>query len=100
MEQKNTPYQKHILVCTNERVQGACCAAKDSMQLVDSLRSAVEELGLKEAVRVNKTGCLGKCALGANIMVYPDGVWLHGVAQADIPSIIEKHIMPLAQSHK
>lgn len=97
MEQKDVPYQKLILVCTNERAQCPCCAAKDSMRLVDDLKSAVEKLGLKEIVRVTKTGCLGMCALGANVMIYPDSVWLQQVTPADLPCIIEKHIALLAQ---
>ncbi len=98
MEQKDVPCKKHILVCTNERGHGACCAAKDSMRLVHALKFAVEEKRFKDVVRVNKTGCLGRCALGANIMVYPDGVWLQQVTSADIPSLVKKHIMPFAQS--
>lgn len=94
MDEATIPYKKHILVCINEKKDKPCCAEKQSMELVLALKSVIEGKNLTGIIRVNKTGCLGKCGFGANIMIYPDGTWLKGVTKDDIPSIIEKHIMP------
>lgn len=41
------------------------------------------------SVRVSKSGCLGRCADGATVVIMPDNRWFGGVTQTDIPAIIE-----------
>jgi len=95
MENQNQPYQTLILVCTNLKENGKeCCGGRGrgSAVLVDTLKAAVEARGLKGVVRVSRTGCLGQCALGPNIMVFPEGRWYSAVTEADLDAIIERHI--------
>jgi (2Fe-2S) ferredoxin len=43
-------------------------------------------------VRVNKAGCLDRCAGGPVAVVYPEGVWYSFVDASDIDEIVESHL--------
>ena len=43
-------------------------------------------------VRVNKAGCLDRCAGGPVAVVYPEAVWYSFVDESDIDEIIESHL--------
>lgn len=44
-------------------------------------------------VRVNKSGCLDRCAGGPVAVVYPEAVWYTFVDQADIDEIVDSHLV-------
>jgi len=44
-------------------------------------------------IKVSKSGCLGRCALGPCIVVYPEGIWYRYSSNADIDNIINHHLM-------
>ena len=95
MENRAQPYRTLILVCTNLKEGGkACCGGRGrgSAVLADTLKAAVAERGLKGIVRVSRTGCLGQCEFGPNIMVFPEGKWYSAVTEADLDAIIARHI--------
>ncbi len=89
-------FVRHVFVCQNERPADdprGCCSAKQSAAVLDKLKELVHARGLKGKVRVNKAGCLDQCALGVSVVVYPEGVWYGRVTVADVPEILEKHIV-------
>jgi (2Fe-2S) ferredoxin len=43
-------------------------------------------------VRVNKAGCLDRCAGGPVAVVYPEGVWYSFIDNQDIDEIIDSHL--------
>ena len=43
-------------------------------------------------VRVNKAGCLDRCAAGPVAVVYPEGTWYTFVDTSDIDEIVESHL--------
>ena len=43
-------------------------------------------------MRVNKAGCLDRCAGAPVAVVYPEAVWYTYVDQADIDEIVDKHL--------
>jgi (2Fe-2S) ferredoxin len=55
----------------------------------------VKELGLSGPgqVRVNKAGCLDRCAGGPVAVVYPEGTWYTFVDEADIDEIVDQHLV-------
>ncbi len=55
----------------------------------------MKELGLAgpNKVRVNKAGCLDRCADGPVIVVYPEGVWYILIDQEDVEEIIQSHLI-------
>src|SRR5882672_7461519 len=47
----------------------------------------------KGSIVVTECASVGFCAIGAAVMVYPDGVWYAQVRAADVPEIIEQHLL-------
>jgi len=47
----------------------------------------------KGSVVLTECASVGFCAIGAAVMVYPDGVWYAQVRAADVPEIIESHLL-------
>ena len=88
-------FQRHIFFCLNERQNNeACCAQLNAQAAFDHCKSRVKALGLAGPgqVRVNKAGCLDRCAGGPVAVVYPEGVWYSYVDQHDIDEIVESHL--------
>jgi (2Fe-2S) ferredoxin len=88
-------YGRHIFFCLNERKNGEdSCAMHDAQQGFDRCKSRVKELGLSGPgkVRVNKAGCLDRCAGGPVAVVYPEAVWYTFVDSEDIDEIVESHL--------
>lgn len=88
-------YQHHIFFCLNERKNGEnCCAQHHAQAGFDRCKQRVREAGLDGAgkVRVNKSGCLDRCAAGPVAVVYPEGVWYSFVDQSDIDEIVDSHL--------
>ena len=88
-------YQRHIFFCLNEREAGeACCARQGAQAAFDRCKSQAKALGLLGAgkVRVNRAGCLDRCAGGPIAVVYPEGVWYSYVDQHDIDEIVTSHL--------
>ena len=89
-------YQRHIFVCTNRRPVGhpkGCCAEKGSEQVRAVFKAELKKRGLNALVRANTSGCLDACEFGVSIVVYPEGIWYGGVTVADVPEIIDQHII-------
>ncbi len=74
-------YQHHIFICTNEREQGDCCAARGSLELLKTIKHTLRERGMDHdgGIMANKSGCFGLCTQGPNVVVYPQGNW-HTIA--------------------
>ncbi|NBW82226.1 (2Fe-2S) ferredoxin domain-containing protein [bacterium] len=88
-------YEKHVFVCENQRPDGdpkGCCHSKGGPELTAALKKLVAEAGLAKKVRVNRAGCLGQCAMGTAVVIYPEGTWLSKVKAEDAPAVFEKHI--------
>ena len=88
-------YQRHIFFCLNQRSNGeACCADHNAQQAFDRCKSQVKALGLAGPgkVRVNKAGCLDRCAGGPIAVVYPEAVWYTFVDESDIDEIVSSHL--------
>lgn len=99
MESRPQPYECLILVCTNLKEDGrACCAARGSEEIRVALAGAVDACGLKGRVRVSRTGCLGRCSEGPNVMVFPEGAWYAGVSHGGLSEIIGRHVSPCAEA--
>lgn len=99
--ERQSPYFAHVFVCTNDRAgERKSCAEAKSRLLKAGLKEAVESKGWKGRVRVSESGCLGVCAEGPNVMIYPQKLWFSGVAPDDVDAIvsaIERFIMDECQ---
>ena len=88
-------YQRHIFFCLNQRKGGEdCCADHRAQEGFDRCKAQVKAAGLSGAgqVRVNKAGCLDRCAAGPVAVVYPEAVWYTFVDHQDIDEIVESHL--------
>ena len=93
------PIRHHVFVCT-----GKSCSARDTAEVLAAFESELKERGLlfgREAKGKNPRGSIvltecasvGFCSIGPAVMVYPDGVWYAQVRAADVPEIIEEHLL-------
>jgi (2Fe-2S) ferredoxin len=88
-------YERHIFFCLNERKSGEdSCAQHHAQAGFDRCKMRVKQADLsgKGQVRVNKAGCLDRCAGGPVAVVYPEGVWYSFVDDHDIDEIVESHL--------
>ena len=95
----NAPIKKQVFVCS-----GKPCLALGSAEV----KSAFEEELQKRNLRVGRaakgrnpngeivlTDCssVGLCAVGAAVLIYPEGVWYAQVRAEDVPEIVEEHLI-------
>jgi (2Fe-2S) ferredoxin len=89
-------YERHIFFCLNQRKGGEdCCADHGAQKGFDRCKAQVKAAGLAGPgkVRVNKAGCLDRCAGGPVAVVYPEAVWYSFVDEQDIDEIVESHLV-------
>ena len=93
------PIRHHVFVCT-----GKSCSAVGSAEVREAFERELKARGIlfgKEAKGKNPKGSIvvtecasvGFCAIGAAVIVYPDGVWYAQVRAVDVPEIIESHLL-------
>jgi (2Fe-2S) ferredoxin len=88
-------YQRHIFFCLNQREGGqACCASHGAQAAFEHCKARVKALGLSGPgkVRVNKAGCMDRCAGAPVAVVYPEAVWYTYQGTGDIDEIIASHL--------
>ena len=93
------PITHHIFVCT-----GKSCSAVDSSEVKSAFERELLDRGMlfgKEKKGKNPRGSIvltecasvGFCAIGAAVMVYPEGIWYAQVRPADVAEIVNEHIL-------
>jgi len=87
---------RHVFVCVNQRPVGGkpSCGAQGAPGIFEAFQ---RELGGRPEtwgrIAVTSCGCLGPCFDGPTVVVYPEGVWYAGVSAADVPEIVEAHLV-------
>ena len=93
------PIRHHVFVCT-----GTSCSARDSAEVKAAFERELTARGLlmgrkekgknpKGSIVLTECASVGFCAIGAAVLIYPDGVWYAQVRAADVPEIIEEHLL-------
>jgi NADH-quinone oxidoreductase subunit F len=77
-----------VLVCT-----GGGCIASGALEVSAAFTKELEDLGLAKHNQVIETGCLGPCAVGPVVLVYPDGVFYQNVKLDDVREIVSEHLL-------
>lgn len=54
----------------------------------------------QQKIRISHSGCLGRCSLGALLVIYPESTWYHYDAKYDIDEIIEQHLIKKQIVHR
>lgn len=84
-------YSRHVLVCTGS----FCSPDRRGRELYALLPELLETAGLlfgPDRVKRGETPCLGVCAGGPIVVVYPDGVWYAGVTATLLQRIVHEHL--------
>ena len=95
----SAPIRHHVFVCS-----GKSCSSVGSAEVIEAFDCLLKERGLlfgreakgknpKGSIVVTECASVGFCAIGAAVMIYPDGVWYAQVRAADVPEIIESHLL-------
>lgn len=89
MKKQNMPDWVHVFVCVNDRQgENPSCADNDAVEIHARLKAISKSRGwANRAVRVSKSGCLGLCAKGPNVVLYPAGIHFSQVTLNDLPEI-------------
>lgn len=88
-------YRFHIFFCTNERSNGKrCCQDIGAEKMCQYAKQRIKALGLsgKGGIRVSRSGCLGRCAEGPVVVIYPEGIWYTYSSKEDIDEIIFEQV--------
>jgi (2Fe-2S) ferredoxin len=88
--------EKHVFICTQSRPPGhprGSCAEKGCGEMAETFWFEMQERDLFGRFAVTSTGCIGPCGVGPNVLIYPEGVMYSGVTKADVPTIIEQHLL-------
>ena len=88
------PYGRQIFICHH----GDCVDSGVAERLHQRLMALCRDHGLtklREPHRVKCTlaDCLGVCQQGPILVVYPDGIWYHGVDEAALDRIFHEHLV-------
>jgi len=93
------PIRHHVFVCT-----GKSCSAVDSALVKAEFERELLARGIlfgkekkgknpRGTVVLSESSSVGFCAIGAAVMVYPDGIWYGQVQASDVPEIVKEHLV-------
>jgi (2Fe-2S) ferredoxin len=85
------PYRRHVLVCTG----GFCSPDRRGRALYAELARLLEREGLlfgPTRVKRGETPCLGVCAGGPIVVVYPEGIWYSKITPELLERIVVEHL--------
>ena len=89
--------EKHVFICTQQRPfghpRGSCAANHDAFSVFNAFSTEIDQRGLFKNIQITSTGCMGPCDKGPTILVYPEGIMYSGVKPADVPTILEQHLL-------
>ncbi|MBF0246496.1 MAG: (2Fe-2S) ferredoxin domain-containing protein [Alphaproteobacteria bacterium] len=86
---------KHVFVCTQHRPEGhprGSCAQVNSPAVMEAFLAAFQEHDLWGVHKLAQTSCIGPCANGPSVLVYPESTMYVGVKPEDVREIVEKHL--------
>jgi (2Fe-2S) ferredoxin len=85
-------YKRHVLLCTGPN----CCTPEDGLNAWEVLKGQIKEHNLGSGERAcyrTKVGCLRICVHGPTMLVYPEGLWYHGMTADKIPHFVKQHLL-------
>ena len=86
------PYARHVLVCTGSY----CSPEREGRALYAQLAALLQRENLlfgPQRVKRGEVPCLGVCAGGPIVVVYPEDIWYCGVGVKGARRILAEHII-------
>ncbi len=89
IEAAQSIYDKHLFICTFSRESGQSCGPSGGQKLREAVKNLCKSKDISSAgklngsVRINASGCLGKCEKGVAAVLYPEGKWLLGLSDTE-----------------
>ena len=81
-------YRANLVICG-----GTGCIAGGGAKIRDAMQAELAARGLEKEIGIVMTGCNGFCAKGPIMTVYPDGTFYEKLTPADVPLIVEEHLL-------
>ena len=79
------PYlEKHVLVCNGES-----CGPQGGVAVRTLLKQTLRDRGLRKLYRDGECSCMGLCRDGVNAVIWPEGTYLAGLSEGDIPRLVD-----------
>jgi (2Fe-2S) ferredoxin len=88
-------FRHHVFCCFQQRPPNhprGSCSAQGAAPLWERLSGQLQTKELTDTAMVG-TGCIGFCAAGPLMVVYPAGVWYQPRTAADIDEIVQSHFV-------
>lgn len=88
-----------MFICTNQKQNDKpCCANQNAQELLEYAKKRAKELGLTKELqfRISSSGCMGRCADGPILVIYPQSEWHTYKSENDIDQILNKVAQDLA----
>lgn len=87
-------YQRHVLLCAGPD----CCTPDVGQAAWAALKDELKNRKLSLSVEPNacyrtKASCMRVCIHGPIVVVYPEGVWYHGMTADRIPRFVQEHLV-------
>src|SRR5271165_675365 len=85
-------YTRHVFLCTGPN----CCSPEQGLAAWEALKGEIKLLNLgtgEHACYRTKVGCLRICCHGPTMVVYPEGMWYHGMTAERIPRLVQQHLI-------
>jgi (2Fe-2S) ferredoxin len=89
MKISEVPYEKTVLVCTKSNSDGSQTCSHQGEDIRIYLKDKIKSKNLNKKIRIVKSGCLGKCSEGPNVMIYPEGKWYSLCTKNDVDELLK-----------
>lgn len=87
MEIKPSKLDFHFFICTNVKEKGGDCSSKGSVQMLEELKAWAKTQSFSKKIRINKSGCLGRCEEGMVAVAYPSNEWIINARSQDLEAM-------------
>jgi len=88
------PYRHHLFFCRQQKPGGlTCCGGRGAAESLAALQAAIAAEGLEAEVMLTTCDSFGMCGRGPNLIVYPEGLWYHGVTPEAAREIVREHLV-------
>lgn len=78
----------HVMICA-----GTGCTSSNSEAIIKEFNDKIVFHGLEERITIVKCGCLGLCAQGPVVIIYPENCLYKTVKVSDVVDIVEQHLL-------